>query len=1104
MSQLDDLLARTSKPGRFVEHRRFVLSRDKAIEKQREFALRHPAQYVTEFVQAAVFAGATYIAIDVTPSSLLVAWVGGRPLQVDEVQNLLDYLFADRGDRELAHLVQLAVGVNAALQRSPRLLRIESGDGTRGLRMDVDRKGRAEGGTTDEAIAGTYLYAEFGGGWFARFSGSTYTEEQALVEQRCIYTPVPILLNGRAPFGYRASRHIEIFGAHRHRFFDDGERRGAFATRPFGERTDVRIVVGGVWVTSLELDELSVRPIVGVVCDDRLRKTADHGDIVRDRRFAEMLHATQPYVTEMLRQGNERYVPPKLPALPSERPEVGGGRVTVQPEPLPERMPMLAPRGTTDLDDLRRGDAPLFYVSPEHFAALAGPQTEPHAFPWRVLVLTEGEALTLSEALGSSVHRLTAPADLGFVQRMLHRDDRVREVVLEGSPTLTLRLHLGGHLPDWGHGREGVPWCVVHDDTTLATGVIRDDRIYTVIRRDLLEPGLALLPHPVRLPMVSLRVASDEPELSVEVVARAMQGAWRLAVPDDGPIDAMLLASLLGSMAVPQFARTDGRTHVAASLPVSWPDALRHVPLVHGPDGSLSLQGFLDLLGTDATFRVDDADSLRALEPLEARFGMGHLVHDSLRDKPLYGVARIGQRWVWLDGDAMWGLAAIEHLCFVGSCLSPRTHDDRWVEVERPAPMLVAARRVDVAPVPLEEAWQLLRERLMSVARARTWVAEAHSDVSTARTEAMGRLALLHLTEHLGDHDAPLFAPSDQGALRSLAELRTHRAARIAPRHGVQLAEPLTFLLTRDELAVVERSGDPRLRYDDGPAVWASLTRGDDGWLLRHEVRHAGLQGWLGLRLPHDPTSGVLLRSTDRLVALPDLDHRVPCHGLLWPREGEPVLREEQLRTVRLAALRLYQELVVLLQRRDSPERTEAARRYAFTYVWLARQRGDTGGTAEQLARLVDVHDADGKVWGPMEQWLDTPAERRPEVPEELLGTPMPPEEQAPQLPASSGRLLQRLDEALACPGLLVELLPRPWAGRAVQIDEARSNQGRVVVLLDETAPLVSAARSAPGPARELLLLELARQIAAWGEPRGLDVALAPVHQTLVAQRFDS
>jgi hypothetical protein len=73
-----------------------------------------------------------------------------------------------------------------------------------------------------------------------------------------------------------------------------------------------------------------------------------------------------------------------------------------------------------------------------------------------------------------------------------------------------------------------------------------------------------------------------------------------------------------------------------------------------------------------------------------------------------------------------------------------------------------------------------------------------------------------------------------------------------------------------------------------------------------------------------------------------------------------------------------------------------------------------------------------------------------------------------------------------------------------VQIDEARSNQGRVVVLLDETAPLVSAARSAPGPARELLLLELARQIAAWGEPRGLDVALAPVHQTLVAQRFDS
>ena len=64
MSQLDDLLTRSRSPGRFVERRAFTLSRARAIEKQRAFALRLAQQYVLELVQAAVFAGATYIAVD--------------------------------------------------------------------------------------------------------------------------------------------------------------------------------------------------------------------------------------------------------------------------------------------------------------------------------------------------------------------------------------------------------------------------------------------------------------------------------------------------------------------------------------------------------------------------------------------------------------------------------------------------------------------------------------------------------------------------------------------------------------------------------------------------------------------------------------------------------------------------------------------------------------------------------------------------------------------------------------------------------------------------------------------------------------------------------
>ncbi|MCO4771856.1 MAG: hypothetical protein KDA24_17625 [Deltaproteobacteria bacterium] len=46
MSEVQALLERSRAPGSFVERRRFTLSRDKAVEKLREFALRDPAQYV--------------------------------------------------------------------------------------------------------------------------------------------------------------------------------------------------------------------------------------------------------------------------------------------------------------------------------------------------------------------------------------------------------------------------------------------------------------------------------------------------------------------------------------------------------------------------------------------------------------------------------------------------------------------------------------------------------------------------------------------------------------------------------------------------------------------------------------------------------------------------------------------------------------------------------------------------------------------------------------------------------------------------------------------------------------------------------------------------
>jgi hypothetical protein len=160
VSSLEVLLERSRKPGAYVERRRFTLSREKAVEKQRAYALRNETQYILELVQAAVLAGASFIAIDIKPETILVAFIGGRLIQEEELQSILDYLFADRGDPKLRHLVQLAIGINALLQRKPRVIRMETGDGEQAVRLEHDAKGNGEIGQPAEPISGTYMLME--------------------------------------------------------------------------------------------------------------------------------------------------------------------------------------------------------------------------------------------------------------------------------------------------------------------------------------------------------------------------------------------------------------------------------------------------------------------------------------------------------------------------------------------------------------------------------------------------------------------------------------------------------------------------------------------------------------------------------------------------------------------------------------------------------------------------------------------------------------------------------------------------------------------------------------------------------------------------------
>ncbi len=423
MIDLEEVLARAQSPGVFVERRHFTLSQAHAVEKLRTFALRRPGQAVLELMQAAVCANATYIAIDTRPDRLVVAWVGSPPIEEAQLDSLFDYLFADALTGSHRHLVQLAIAINAMLRDERGTVRIETGSGEPGetLRLDLDSSGAGTVGRSDRALAGTYVVMERRRAWWRFWARPAITEEQVLVEEQCRYTPVPILLNGAAPFGYRASRTVQTFHPSDEVSFDEGPggRRGCLFLTPHESR--VEMVVAGVRITTASLHELGLfqQPQLaggiahwfsGVVCDDGLRKTADQSDIVRDEQFEAMLHALRG-PCETLAQ---RHAPTWVSPMPA-------GHPTADAPDLPELIEQLAPRSPISLDFLLALDpeVPLFRVTPDQpenvpsIRALA----DPLRLPFPVLLLTDDQAAVLVERLGRPLGVLTDPSSVELTVR---------------------------------------------------------------------------------------------------------------------------------------------------------------------------------------------------------------------------------------------------------------------------------------------------------------------------------------------------------------------------------------------------------------------------------------------------------------------------------------------------------------------------------------------------------------------------------------------------------------------------------------------------------------------------------------------------------------
>ncbi len=835
MSEVDPLeaaLARARAPSTFVESRPFTLSREKAIEKQREFALRHPSQVVLELVQGAVFAGATAIAVETHPDRLMVAWVGGRPFAEEELEGWVDHLFADRTDAGMRPMVQLATGLNALLQRGPRGLSVETGDGRRAFRLDLDGEGNGRIGEVDDGLEATFVLARFRRNLWERLTGPAITEELRLIEERCLYTPVPIYLNGRAPFGYRPTRHIEIFGADRQVHFDHGHRRGVVATHLHSRAaTGFRAVVGGVWITTLPLPELRAPALLGVLCDDDLRKTADHADIVQDRRYVELLHAVQPYATKLLQEDDDGYAPPPLPAL-DERPAAAAAEVEARP--LPDELPSLPGRRAVPVERLDGHPGPLFVVDPADRERLSGDRMGVDRFPWTVLVLDEGRRLSLARRLPQvTLHRLMAPSDAEFVRRALDRERRLREVETVASDGARVRLvhHRDGALPDAGTGKVGWPYQVRGPEGLVDAGVLTDGQaLSSLVAGEAVRP----FPLPVQLDHVQLFVEGDVGRLEPQHVEAALDAAQGL-VADDG--DAPLLGQLLGAMAVP-VPREGG---LELSLPAGWPEALLDRPIA----GGVSARDLLDDVVEDRVRAVDDP-TLAALGPLARRLGAGHLAAPVL-ERCVLGVGRIGDSWVWLEGASMWTLTAVTAFCAVYGHQGAPQVPSGWTAMPSEGPPLVAWHRNDVAPVDLAGGWRLLERRLGRLLDDREgWGIHVRPGIDVPHLEGLARVARARLSQ-------------DPLVPTSFDEVRVLRG------RGRDVALP----------------ADPDAEGD---------------WVLRLPVRFGGVHGVLGLRRPYRAGGHVVLRTLTDRRPVPFPEGAPPVHGEVACRGPVPDDLAEQLR----------------------------------------------------------------------------------------------------------------------------------------------------------------------------------------------------------------
>ncbi len=308
------LLAELQAGGQLIDAGEFSIDGDQARKKLREFLFADPHAWVTLLIEAAVLGGAKVVSVDLEAGDIRVD-LGPIVLAAGELEHLFvaglghsaspSNRSAEPG-RERNHrrvLQKLALACNAALRLDPRLVEITASDGRGGghrlCLAPNDEHGRFE--RIDEAP--NHLVVRVERGELARLSPQE-PRECELIRQNCVYSSVPIQLNGRrVSKGMEFALHVELspdelsFTPRARQVTPielDGRRIGCAGMRYSGKSpAEVTISTNGVLAERFVLGdaERPAAPDFGAIVDVDLGKDLGHNKLLRGPEFDRVMAA---------------------------------------------------------------------------------------------------------------------------------------------------------------------------------------------------------------------------------------------------------------------------------------------------------------------------------------------------------------------------------------------------------------------------------------------------------------------------------------------------------------------------------------------------------------------------------------------------------------------------------------------------------------------------------------------------------------------------------------------------------------------------------------------------------------------------------------------